>query len=78
MPWMYCNAMTTRLFVGMLTPAMRAIRPLHVVRAVQARGMLFARPVEAGPCAVCRKGKGPDRLLSKPSRTSCLERERAP
>src|ERR1700751_3554518 len=23
-PWMYCNATTTRLLVGMLTPAMRA------------------------------------------------------
>src|SRR5262245_26557845 len=23
-PWMYCNAITTRLLVGMLTPAMRA------------------------------------------------------
>src|SRR5262245_51788827 len=24
MPWIYCKAITTRLFVGMLTPAMRA------------------------------------------------------
>ena len=24
MPWMYCSAMTTRLLVGMLTPAIRA------------------------------------------------------
>src|SRR5262249_46684452 len=23
-PWIYCNAITTRLLVGMLTPAMRA------------------------------------------------------
>jgi hypothetical protein len=23
-PWMYCNAMITRLLVGILTPAMRA------------------------------------------------------
>jgi hypothetical protein len=24
MPWMYCRAITTRLFVGILTPAIRA------------------------------------------------------
>jgi hypothetical protein len=34
MPWMYCSAMTTRLLVGILTPAIRAtlVSPLDCPR----------------------------------------------
>src|SRR3712207_4679762 len=57
MPWMYWSGMTTRLLVGMLTPAMRATVHLHVGGLGEAAGLLSARPVEAGPCAVVVQAK---------------------
>src|ERR1700724_1020384 len=33
MPWMYCSAITTRLLVGMLTPAIRATMAAPVAGA---------------------------------------------
>src|ERR1700754_1063319 len=37
MPWMYCSATTTRLLVGMLTPAIRATWNLLLDHAREAR-----------------------------------------
>src|SRR5208282_4454309 len=52
---MYCNAMTTRLLVGMLTPAIRAtahapFRRRDGLEADARRLKHPRRPVEAGPC----------------------------
>jgi hypothetical protein len=37
MPWMYCSAISTRLLVGILTPAIRAIDPSLLLPAAPAR-----------------------------------------
>jgi hypothetical protein len=73
--------MTTRLLVGILTPAMRAIRlNLHFGDApmskTERRGTPSRRPVEAGPCreskktqkshALEKRRRDPERLQDAP------------
>src|SRR5262245_32013700 len=47
MPWMYWSAMTTRLFVGMFTPAIRATASLLFRPAPGGSGRLLCRPRRA-------------------------------
>ena len=57
MPWMYCNAITTRLLVGMLTPAIRATRLCSWTR-LQTEKARLALPPGGG-------GQRADRALSR-------------
>src|SRR5947209_9981431 len=49
MPWMYWSATSTRLLVGILTPAIRATG-LSMSAKPRLRGLSVPRPVEPGPC----------------------------
>src|SRR5215217_6127411 len=68
MPWMYWSAITTRLLVGILTPAMRATCPSPCRRGRRAAAKRFLSRVRWSP-ALARllvKQKSPGRLLAKP------------
>ena len=69
MPWMYCSAMTTRLLVGILTPAIRATSDLLM------RPARRPRPVQpAGPEAhKCRHRRSPAQSYAEPQSSTHSE-----
>src|SRR6266436_7698335 len=82
---MYCNAIATRLFVGMLTPAMRAmilaplagpnVRPMSAVAAVRPKPIPRHDSSQAMPQTCGCSGSDHERSRDRPIEPSSDARE---